>query len=480
MPAVDWEALSPFLWLSLGGLAVILLAVGPRRVKASAGPVALLSVLLAGYGVWRLWADPRVVLGGMVAADRFALAFDILFLATAFLAILLSMAELRSRGVAFGEFYALLLFATAGMTMMAGSMNLLGIFLGLEILSLPLYVMSGFSRTQDRSLEASMKYFLMGAFSTGFTLYGMALLYGGTGTLDLREMPAVIAVASGAAHRLILAGFTLALIGFLFKIAAFPFHFWLPDVYQGAPTSVTAYMIAGTKAAGFAAILRILTATVWDEAHGMEWTGLLSVIAVLTMTAGNVVALAQNNIKRMLAYSSIAHAGYLLVAVVCRSEEALAGIGFYLAAYLFTNLGAFAVIHLVERTREGDEVGELLPAYAGLGRRAPLYAAAMAVFMFALTGMPLTGGFVGKFFVFKAAVDAKLYVLAILGVLNSVVSAAYYLRVIVYMYFREPATEPGPIPFSLPAAVALATSVAGVIWLGVWPGPVAALFWHLL
>jgi NADH-quinone oxidoreductase subunit N len=212
----------------------------------------------------------------------------------------------------------------------------------------------------------------------------------------------------------------------------------------------------------------------------MEWTGLLSVIAVLTMTAGNVVALAQNNIKRMLAYSSIAHAGYLLVAVVCRSEEALAGIGFYLAAYLFTNLGAFAVIHLVERTREGDEVGELLQAYAGLGRRAPLYAAAMAVFMFALTGMPLTGGFVGKFFVFKAAVDAKLWVLAILGVLNSVVSAAYYLRVIVYMYFREPATEPGPIPHSLPAAVALAASVLGVIWLGVWPGPVAALFWQLL
>ena len=419
-------------------------------------------------------------MSGMVAADHFASAFNLIFLATAFLAVLLSMADLKRRGVAFCEFYSLLLFATAGMVMMAGTTNLLVLFLGLEILSLPLYIMSGFSRTEERSLESSMKYFLMGAFSTAFTLYGMALLFGATRTLDLRLMPEAIASAAGSDHGLMLVGFALTLIGFLFKIAAFPFHFWLPDVYQGAPTNVTAYMIAGTKAAAFAAILRVLTTAFWDEAAGLEWTGLLSVIAELTKTVGNVVALAQNNIKRMLAYSSIAHAGYILVALVCHTEEGIASIGFYLATYLFMNLGAFAVIQLVEYTRKGDEVGELLQAYAGLGKREPIYAAGMAVFMFALMGMPLTGGFVGKFFIFKAALDAKLYTLAILGMINAVIGAAYYLRVILTMYFREPATEPAPIQASLPANVAFAASLAGVFFLGLNPAPIAALFANLL
>jgi NADH-quinone oxidoreductase subunit N len=276
-----------------------------------------------------------------------------------------------------------------------------------------------------------------------------------------------------------LPGVALTLIGFLFKIAAVPFHFWLPDVYQGAPTPVTGFMIAGTKAAAFATVLRVLTTAFWIDQVHVPWAPMLSVVAVLTMTMGNVVALAQNNVKRMLAYSSIAHAGYLLVAVVCRSEAGVSSVLFYLASYLFMNIGAFVVVHLVEHTREGDEVGDLLQAYAGLGRRAPLAAAAMAVFMFALTGMPLTGGFVGKFFIFKAALDAKLYALAILGVLNSVVSAAYYLRVIVYMYFREPAVEPQPIRSTVPATIALATSVLGVFFLGLNPGPVAALFARL-
>jgi len=481
MPAVDWEALGPFLWLCVGGLAAVLLAVGPRRVRGLAGWAALASVALSGRAVWVLWDDPRPAFGGMVAVDRFALSFDLLFLATAFLAILISMASLRREGVDYGEYYALLVFATSGMVMMAGSTNLLVIFLGLETLSVPLYIMSGFTRTRQRSLESSMKYFLMGAFSTGFTLYGMALLYGATRTLDLRQMAAALAVGLGQSSALMLAGLALTLIGFLFKIAAVPFHFWLPDVYQGAPTPVTGFMIAGTKAAAFAAILRVLTTAFWGEASSSGWTSILSVIAVLTMTAGNVVALAQNNVKRMLAYSSIAHAGYLLVAVVCNSPQGLSSIGFYLASYLFMNLGAFAVVNQVEHTREGDEMeGEMLQAYAGLGKREPLMAFAMTVFMFALTGMPLTGGFVGKFLIFKAAIDAKLYTLAILGVLNSVVSAAYYLRVIVYMYFREAVTEPRAIRAPLPARVALAASVLGVFFLGLNPGPIAALFEGLL
>jgi len=480
MPTIDWGALGPFVWLCVGGLATILLSVAPKPLRDLSGPAALLSTAVAGRSVWALWSEPRIALGGMVAVDRLALAFDVVFLATAALAILLSMSALRREGTDRGEFYSLLLFATSGMMMMAGSVNLLTLFLGLEILSLPLYIMSGFSRAKERSLEASMKYFLMGAFSTGFTLYGMALLYGATGTLDLRKMAALASGGAGEYQGLMLAGFALTLIGFLFKIAAFPFHFWLPDVYQGAPTAVTGFMIAGTKAAAFATVLRILTTAFWADTIQIPWAPLLSVIAVLTMTMGNVVALAQNNIKRMLAYSSIAHAGYLLVAVVCRSEAGVSSILFYLASYLFMNLGAFVVIHLVEHTREGDEVGELLQAYAGLGKREPLAAAAMTVFMFALTGMPLTGGFVGKFFIFRAAIDAKLYTLAILGVLNSVVSAAYYLRVIVYMYFREPATEPGRIRTTMPATIALAASVLGVFFLGLNPGPVALLFSRLL
>ncbi len=479
-PAIDWEALGPFLCLGVGSLAAVLLAVGSKAVRAFAGPASILSILLAGWSIGTLWERPRIVMEGLVAVDRFALGFDVVFLVTALLAILLSMADLKRKGVEHGEFYALMLIATAGMTMMAGSTSLLGLFLGLEILSVPLYILSGFLRHQDRSLEASMKYFLMGAFSTGFTLYGMALLYGGTGTLDLRRMAAAIAITDGSARGLVLAGFALTLIGFLFKIAAFPFHFWLPDVYQGAPTTVTGYMVAGTKAAGFAAILRILTSVFWTDASAADWTGLLGAIAVLTMTAGNVVALAQNNVKRILAYSSIAHAGYLLVAVVCRSDDGLSSIYFYLAAYAFMNMGAFAVIHLVEHTREGDEVGELLQAYAGLGRREPLTAAAMTVFMLALTGVPLTGGFVGKFFIFKAALDSQHVFLAIALGLNSVISAAYYLRVVLYMYFREPATEPGPVQASWPAALALAASTAGVLILGIYPGPVAEFFTSIL
>ncbi|HXI03367.1 MAG TPA: NADH-quinone oxidoreductase subunit N, partial [Candidatus Saccharimonadales bacterium] len=434
-PVVDWGALAPFLWLCAGGLAAILLAVGSKLLRALAGPVAIFAVVLAGRSVQLLWSSPRIAMNGLVATDRFGLAFDLLFLTTALIAILLSMADLRRKGVEFGEFYALMLFATAGMTMMAGSTSLLGIFLGLEILSLPLYIMSGFTRYRERSLEASMKYFLMGAFSTGFTLYGMALLYGATRTLDLREMAAAVATGGVTSHGLLLAGFSLTLIGFLFKVAAFPFHFWLPDVYQGAPTTVTGYMVAGTKAAGFAAILRILTTVFWTDASGAHWTGLLSLVAILTMTAGNVVALAQNNVKRILAYSSIAHAGYIMVAVVCRTDDGVSSILFYLAAYLFMNLGAFAVVHLVEHTREGDEVGELLQAYAGMGKREPIYAAAMTIFMLALTGMPLTGGFVGKFFIFRAAMHSDHLMLALFLGLNSVVSAAYYLRVVLYMYF---------------------------------------------
>jgi NADH-quinone oxidoreductase subunit N len=356
------------------------------------------------------------------------------------------------------------LFATSGMMLMSATTNLLILFLGLEILSLPLYILVGFSRWQDRSLEASTKYFLLGAFSTGFTIYGAAMMYGATGTLDLSRM------ASSGPSTLLLMGFGLTMVGFLFKIAAFPFQYWLPDVYQGAPTSVTAFMVAGTKAAAFAAVLRIVTAPVfWDGAITAEWVKLLTVLSALTMTAGNAVALVQNNLKRMLTYSSIAHAGYLLIAVVARSGEGVASVIFYLAAYLFMNLGAFAVVLVVDRSRGGEGEGDFIASYQGLGRRHPALAAAMTVFMLSLTGVPLTGGFVGKFYIFKAAVDSNMYGLAVVGLLNSVVAAAYYLNIILNMYMKEPVSEPPQVQTPVTLGLGIAVSVAGVIYLGVFP-----------
>lgn len=269
---------------------------------------------------------------------------------------------------------------------------------------------------------------------------------------------------------MLLLGFGLALVGFLFKIAAFPFQYWLPDVYQGAPTSVTAFMIAGTKAAAFAAVLRIVTAPLfWEGPFTADWVKLLTVLSALTMTAGNAVALVQNNLKRMLAYSSIAHAGYLLIAVVARTDEAMASVVFYLATYLCMNLGAFAIVLVMDHARGGEGEGDLIAAYAGMGRRHPALAAAMTVFMLSLTGVPLTGGFVGKFYIFRAAFDSHLYGLAAVGLLNSVLAAAYYLNIVLTMYMKEPVSEPPRMRTPMPLWIGIAASLAGVIYLGIFP-----------
>ncbi len=475
VPAIDWALLAPYLWLTGAAILVTLIVAGPARLRRAAGPAALLGLAPPALCALRLWdLDPgrARTLGGMLVMDRFSICFHLLFLATAALSILMSMRWLRERRGDHGELYCLLLFATSGMVLMSSSTNLLMLFLGLEILSLPLYVLVGYTRGSDRSLESSAKYFLLGAFSTGFTVYGMALMYAATGTLDVSAMVMGAGPGARSGHALmLLLGFGLAMAGFLFKIAAFPFHYWLPDVYQGAPTPVTAYMIAGTKAAAFAAILRLLTgALFWDGPFTQEWVTLLAWVSFLTMTAGNAVALVQNDVKRMLAYSSIAHAGYLLIAVVSRSSEGLAGVIFYLAAYLFMNLGAFGVVLAVDRSRGGRGEGDSIAAYAGLGKRQPLLAAAMAVFMLSLTGIPLTGGFVGKFSIFKAAVEAQLYWIAAAGLLNSVVAAAYYLNVVVTMYMKEPSSEPPPVRTPAGVWLGIAASAAGVIYLGLFPG----------
>ena len=346
---------------------------------------------------------------------------------------------------------------------MAAAGDLIVIFLGLETLSLALYTLCGFRKAELRSNEAALKYLLLGAFASGFFLYGIALIYGATGTTVLRRIAAVLA-SGRPPGALFLLGGGLLLVGFGFKLASVPFHMWTPDVYEGAPTSVTAFMIAGTKAAAVAAFLRVFLFAL-PTLH-WHWSAAIWVLAVLTMTLGNLVALVQQNIKRMLAYSSIAHAGYVLVALVAGGSSGATSILFYLVAYALMNLGAFAVMIAVQgHGQEWLSLGD----YAGLGSRRPVLAACMALFMFSLAGIPPTAGFMGKFYIFSAALEGHYIGLAVIGVLNSVISVYVYLRLIVIMYMSEPAVEQSPLPVSVAATCAVAVSALGTLQVGLFP-----------
>jgi len=347
---------------------------------------------------------------------------------------------------------------------MAGGGDLVVIFLGLETLSLALYTLSGFRKTDLRSNESALKYFLLGAFASGFFLYGIALIYGATGTTVLRRIAAFLAGGSPPGPLLVIGG-GLLLVGFGFKVASVPFHMWTPDVYEGAPTSVTAFMIAGTKAAAFAAFLRVFLLAL-PTLH-VYWAAVIWVLAVLTMTLGNLVALVQTNVKRMLAYSSIAHAGYVLVAIVAGGSSGATSVLFYLVAYALMNLGAFAVMIALQG---GGQELLVLGDYAGVGSRRPLLAGCMALFMFSLAGMPPTAGFMGKLYIFSAAVEGHYLALAVIGVLNSVVSAFFYLRLIVIMYMSEPVADRPLLPLSSAAAWAVAVAALGTLQLGLFPG----------
>jgi NADH-quinone oxidoreductase subunit N len=470
----DVAGLLPILLPALGGIAVMAL-VAWLRDRDLRWPAAL------SLAVLTLSAVPALTLLGRGARLEFfarailidpqALAFHLVFLVVAGLTVLGSIDHLKASGAAHGEFYALILFAVSGMTMMAASESLLTIFLGLEILSISLYVLAGFTRDRAYAVEGALKYFLLGAFSTGFVLYGMALLYGVTGSIDLRGIATHLSTGQGeAVDPLLLAGAALLLVGLAFKVAAVPFHFWAPDVYQGAMAPVAGFMATGTKAAAFATLLRVLTTGLGEPPLRDQWIAVLSALAVMTMIVGNVLALAQANIKRMLAYSSVANAGYLLVAVAAggRHGQGAPVVLLYLAIYAFMTIGAFAVAAQLGRAGE-DEEGYAITAYGGLGRRRPFLAAAMGVFMLSLTGIPPTAGFLGKWYVFKSAVDAGMYGLAVVGLLASVVGAFFYLRVIVQMYFRDPSglpvvTRPAPAE-----ALALAIAAAATLVIGLAP-----------
>jgi NADH-quinone oxidoreductase subunit N len=464
IPTLAWPALSPILIVTATSFACLALDIVPgvRRIHLAA--VGILGLAGAALASALMWGGPAVSFQQMVVADDFALFFNGIFVVTTALVLLLSVGYVRRQAIEAGEYYILLLFAALGMMLMAAAQDLLIIFLGLELMSLSLYVLAGFFRARPTGNESSMKYFLLGAFSSGFFLYGIALLYGATGTTNLARLGAALET-SGPERHLVLAGLALLLVGFGFKTSAVPFHQWAPDVYEGAPTAVTALIATGSKAAAFAALLRVIFET---RVLQPDWTTLLWIMAALTMTVGNVIALAQRNLKRMLAYSSVAHVGYMLVGLTAGTGLGGAAVLFYLLVYSFATVGAFGVILLLERG-EGAEAVEI-DAYGGLAARHPLLAVVLTVCLMSLIGLPPTAGFIGKFYLFSAAIQEKFIWLAVIAVLNSVIAAYYYLRLIVYMYMREP--EPGGAHGVLtPAAgLALALAVWATLHFGLLPG----------
>ncbi|MBM4053803.1 MAG: NADH-quinone oxidoreductase subunit N [Planctomycetes bacterium] len=404
---------------------------------------------------------------GAYTIDNYSIFFQFVFLLCAGLTILISKNYVQRENINYGEYYTLILFSTIGMILMASGADLLNIFIGLEIMSISIYILVGMKRTRLTSNEASLKYFLLGAFSTGFLLYGIALVYGATGTMSLRQIAVFIAGKGGVVDPLMLAGMGLIMVGIGFKIASVPFHAWVPDVYEGAPTAITAFMAVGPKAAGFAVFLRIFY-TAFGHMH-QDWEKAIWILAVLTMTAGNIMALTQTNIKRMLAYSSIAHAGYLLIALVAANDMSVSGILFYLLAYLFMNMGAFAIIIVVSQKEDGFLK---IKDFSGLAFKHPRLAIAMTIFLISMAGIPPTAGFMGKFYIFSSAIKSGYVLLAIIGVINSVIAVFYYLRVTVVMYMRDPEREFQPLTLSPFIFVSIIISIIGTVQLGIFPAKV--------
>jgi NADH-quinone oxidoreductase subunit N len=470
-PPIDLRAIAPVLVLGITALVLLVLDLLPPHDRkdhlALVGSLGVVVALVAGYRSWGL--DLRAF-NGMVVLDGYAIFFNLIIGFATCLTLMLSMDYVRRQSIETGEFYILVLFSAVGMVLMASAGDLIMVFLGLETMSISLYVLAGFFRNRLEAGEASMKYFLLGAFASSFFLYGIALIFGATGSTNLEKI--ATAVAGPAGHDpLLLIGFGLLVVGFGFKISSVPFQLWTPDVYEGAPTSITALIATGSKAAAFAALLRVLLSSI--RAAQVDWTMLLWVLAVLSMTFGNVVAIAQQNLKRMLAYSSIAHVGYMLVGVVAGGALGSGSVLFYLLVYTFTTAGAFGVILLLER---GGREAVNIDDFGGLASAHPVLAAALAVFLLSLIGIPPTAGFVGKFYLFGSAVRAGYVWLAVIGVLNSAVAAYYYLRLIVFMYMRDAdRAAPTVMVPSFSGGLALAVAVWGVVQLGVMPAPLLDL-----
>jgi NADH-quinone oxidoreductase subunit N len=469
---VNLLPLLPAAQVLLTALVVLLrdLFIDEHEPKGILASLSLIGLGLALGETLLLWGASESAFNESILLDNFTNFFTVIFLLAAALTILSSIHYLRQTGIHEGEFYMLVLFATVGMILMAAANDLIVFFLGLETMSVAVYVLAGSWRADSRSSEAAMKYFLMGAFATGFLLYGIALIYGATGSTNLNRIAAYLLDEPSGWPLYLVGGGFLLLVGFAFKVGAVPFHFWVPDVYEGAPTPVTGFMSVAVKAAAFAAWARILMHKL-SPLDG-DWVFPLWIIAIGTMTLGNLLAITQTSVKRMLAYSSIAHAGYLLIAMVVGGEWGGMPLVFYLLTYACMTIGAFAVLSWLA---EGGNTRETYRDFAGLGFKRPFIALAMSLFMLSLAGFPPLAGFVGKFYLFRAAILSGHVDLAIIGVLNSLLSVVYYLRVIVAMYMEEGEVEGksfGEAPFVY-AAIALA--MIATVYLGILPA--AALDW---
>jgi len=421
-----------------------------------------LAIFVVALLVSRPEDGERLIFGGMLRQDWPAFTFRLIFLFAAGITSLLSV-DTRSIWTR-GEYYALIAMTTLGMSLMASSADLIMLYLAIETTSIPLYILAGFLKTDDKSTESGMKYFLFGALTSAVMLYGFSLLFGFTGKTNIYQLAEALQV--GDLSPWVLGGSAIfVLVGFGFKISAVPFHFWAPDVYEGAPTPITAYISTASKAAGFAVLVRVMLAAY--PAITEYWSSILAAMAIASMTLGNLIALAQKNIKRLLAYSSIAHAGYALIGLVALSSFGAASLIFYLIAYVVTNLAAFAVVILFARAAGSEEIAD----YAGLSRRSPGLALALLVAFFSLAGMPPLAGFVGKFYVFAAAVESDLIWLAFIGVLNAIIGLYYYLTVLKVVYLYRSEDEEVPIPVSSPSAIALVVCVAAILLIGTLSGP---------
>ena len=461
---INWQLLMPELVIALTLLIVLVFDLFDSISKAVLGWVTIVGAGIA------LWVSIQMHQAGTVGTqfndmfkvDNFSLFFNIVFLVSTILVALISMSYLGKDDRKQGPYYLLILLATLGMMLMAAGNELIIVFLGLELMSLSLYVLAGYFRDNPASSEAGMKYLLLGAFASAFFLYGIALIYGGAGTTNIPAIAEAITAANKSP--LLLAGMFLLIVGFGFKVAIVPFHQWAPDVYEGAPTTIAAFISAGPKAAGFAAFLRIFMEAL--PSLQVEWSGAVIVLAMLTMTVGNVVAIAQTNIKRMLAYSSIAHAGYVLIGLAAANNDGISSAMLYLLVYCVMNIGAFGAV-ILAKTDDGESL--MISDYAGLGLRKPLLAMFMTIMLLSLAGFPPTAGFVGKFYIFKSAVQAGHIWLVIVGAINTAISAFYYLRVVVTMYMREPEEELSFASYPGTLIVGLVLAAIGVLLIGILP-----------
>ncbi len=473
--------LQPETTLLVSFCVILLLGVIVPRGGRNFGWLALIGLAATGYALSRQAAGaPTGAFSNMLAVDSFALFFKSLILVAAAFVVVFSMhsAELKTGRRSLGEYFALIFGMTLGMFFMVGSSNLLMMYISLELTSYSSYILAGFTKDAEDSSEASLKYILYGAVSSGVMLYGISIIYGLTGAIDIYSVQKALMLGGGNSVALVIAGIFIV-VGFGYKISAVPFHFWTPDVYEGAPITITAFLSVASKAAGFAMMIRFfkvsfidltvgnLPAGMWGVLQGFAWNHLLAILSVLTMTIGNLIAIWQSNMKRLLAYSSIAHAGYMLLGVVVLSNEGLAAVLIYFGVYLLMNLGAFYCVMLVANETGSEDIED----YRGLGFRSPTLAAALTLFLLALTGVPPTAGFIGKLYLFAALINAKMVVLAVIGVLNSVVSLYYYVRVLRNMYLRDQDPAAAPLKFGLPQMAIVFVLAIPTLLLGVYFSP---------